>query len=234
MNRFRYWLKERLSWLLVSIWSGPLKGYRIGLLTGTRFVRGTYGKSEVESLTSLIRAGDVVLDVGAHIGYFSMLASKIVGSNGKVIAFEPLPLNLAYLRQHVLANDLKNVEIIDSAVGFTKGNLRFARGGGTGRGHLQPFESGDQSGLAVNVFGLDELFQENKIPAPNMIKMDIEGAEGEGLRGAQKMLTKYRPTLLLSTHGDVMKAECEQLLTNIGYEIEFISKNNLIARAPKV
>ena len=228
MKRLRYKLKHLLSWVLVSIWAGPLKGYRFGLFTGSRFVRGTYGGDEVSLLARLIKPGDVVFDVGAHVGYYSMLASHIVGT-GKVVSFEPLPLNLKYLKRHVRANKLANVEVIAAAVGRREGWLSFDADaeGGTGRGRLKPGAS--ESAMRVRVHSIDELFRAGRLPRPNFIKMDIEGAEGDALHGAVSVLRDCRPTILLSVHGREVHLECESLLKELGYRLKPFCHSDLIA-----
>jgi FkbM family methyltransferase len=225
MKRFRYKLKQWLSWVLVPIWRGPLQGYRIGLFTGSRFVRGTYGGDEADMLARLIKPGDVVFDVGAHVGYYSMLASHIVG-RGRVFSFEPLPLNLKYLNQHVRANRLSNVEVIAAAVGRAEGWLSFDTGPGTGRGRLN---AANESTMRVRVHSIDELLRAGRLPRPNFIKMDIEGAEVDALRGAAGALRDCRPTILLSTHGREVRLECESLLRELGYRLQPFGHSDLIA-----
>lgn len=231
MKRLRYKLKQLLSWVLVPIWAGPLRGYRIGLFTGSRFVRGTYGGDESQVLASLIKPGDVVFDVGAHVGYYTMLASKIVGS-GKVLSFEPLPLNLKYLNQHVRANRLTNVEVIAAAVGRAEGWLSFDTGLGTGRGRLKT--GSNESAMRVRVHSIDELLRTGRAPRPNFIKMDIEGAEVDALRGAAGTLRDCRPTILLSTHGREVRLECESLLKELGYRLEPFGHSDLIATPAEI
>lgn len=203
MKRFRYWLKQKMNWLTVPISGGPLKGYRFGLFTSTRFIRGTYGDIECNAMLGIIKSGDIVLDVGAHIGYFTLFFSHMVGRDGnrdgKVFAFEPLPLNLTYLRRHLNVNGVKNVKVFPAAVGLENSRQSFDLAGGTGRGSLSTRKEGNL--LRVQVLSLDSMYAQGEISGPDFIKMDIEGAEGEALRGARKMLEKCRPTILLAVHG---------------------------------
>jgi FkbM family methyltransferase len=227
MKKFRYWLKRVLYWIVVPILSGPLKGYRFGLFTGSRFIVGSYGGREVDVLTDLARPDDVVFDIGAHVGYMTLLASKSVGDNGQVFAFEPLPLNLVYLRNHVKINRLANTRVLPCAVSRTAGWLSFDFGKGTGRGNLKA--NGASRALKVKVVGLDEMVRGGELPPPNLIKMDIEGAEVEALKGAAWIFTSARPKLLLSTHGAAIKAECEALLTGWDYELSAMMAGAILA-----
>jgi hypothetical protein len=70
VKNFRYWLKGLLYWVVVPIFSGPLKGCRFGLFTGSRFITGKYGGAEVNHVLELAKPGQVVFDIGAHVGYF--------------------------------------------------------------------------------------------------------------------------------------------------------------------
>lgn len=79
LKRWRYWIKGVTSWVTLPIRSGPLKGYRWGVFTGMRFLRGSYDDEAVQRFLALIRPGDVVFDAGAHVGYYTLAAAKQVG-----------------------------------------------------------------------------------------------------------------------------------------------------------
>ena len=231
-KHIRYWLKQKLNWLTFPISGGPLKGYRFGLFTSSRFLRGTYGATERQVMESILNKGDVVLDVGAHIGYFTLLASHTVSRDGnragRVFAFEPLPLNLAYLKRHLSANGIKNVKVYPAAVGLENGWQSFDLAGGSGRGSLSAHDGNNM--LRVQVLRLDSLFEKGEISNPHFMKMDIEGAEGEALKGARNMLVTCRPTILLSVHGQAVQEECEAFLKDIGYRWSYVMVSTLLAR----
>jgi FkbM family methyltransferase len=127
----------------------------------------------------------------------------------------------------VRANRLANVEVIAAAVGRTEGWLSFDAGGGTGRGQLKSGAS--ETAMRVRVHSIDELFRAGRLPRPNFIKMDIEGAEADALRGAIGVLRDCRPTILLSTHGHEVHVECESLLKELGYRLRPFGHSDLIA-----
>jgi FkbM family methyltransferase len=226
-KRVRYWLKRLLCWVVVPIRGGPLAGWWFGLFTGTRFLSGRYGADEVDVFQRLIKPGDVVFDIGAHVGYFSLLASRIVGSQGRVLAFEPLPVNLAYLARHKRVNRRANLEILEVAVGGRAGRMALEFRSGTGRGRLSAEPCDSQ--LHVRVVSLDGLFDEGVVPAPNFIKMDVEGAECDALRGARQLLARFRPTIILSLHGAAAKRDCETILASLGYRLSYLKESILIA-----
>lgn len=191
---------------------GPLEGLRWIVASGIRFVEGRYDPPSVRAMAEAAGPGKVVFDVGAHVGYMTAVASLAVGPEGEVCAFEPLPLNLRYLRRHVALNELGNVRIVAAAGGDRTGTSGFDEGTGTGTGHLA-----EDGSLEVRTVVLDELVRSGEIPPPDVMKVDVEGAEARVLRGAMDILSTDRPTLLLSTHGPEAWGKSVKLLEEAGY-----------------
>lgn len=225
MRKLRYFLKAMTIGITTRVRAGPLAGLHWSLFTGVRFIRGNYGGKGFPSFLALLESGAVVYDVGAHVGYFALCAAKAVGKHGRVIAFEPLPLNLKYLRLHISANRIDNVDVIAAGVSDTDGKACFDISLGTGRGHLSA------SGDTIDVVSLDELCESGRIRPPHVIKMDIEGAETRALRGARRTLARYLPTISLSLHGAEARRECLAFLQSLGYRIEWVGRSNIVARA---
>ncbi|HEX4872498.1 MAG TPA: FkbM family methyltransferase [Nevskiaceae bacterium] len=223
----RHAVKSAFTWLQLPVLSGPLRGRWWIASSGSRFIRGTYGADEVQTFLDLIRPGDVVYDVGAHVGYYTVMAADRVGPAGQVAAFEPLPLNLKFLRTHLRRNRVRNVEVVPACVGRAAGQARFDPGPGTGRGRLA-----GQGGLAVEVVALDALVASGRLRPPTLIKMDVEGAEAEALEGAREILRRDRPALLLSVHGEAQHRRCGELLSGLGYRIEEFSRNEWRVHPP--
>lgn len=171
--------------------------------------------------------GDVVFDLGAYVGYMTLLAAKTAGTGGRMFAFEPMPMNLGYLNNHVKINRLKNTQVLPYAVSRIAGWRSFDLSKGSGRGGLRP--NAKDNTLRVEVVGLDEMVRQGRLPPPNVIKMDIEGEEAEALKGATRIFTTVRPKLFLSTHGGEIRAECESLLSGWNYKIFPIPKADLLA-----
>ena len=87
--KFRHATKWLLSPIMLKIRSGPLAGKKWKVSSGIRFIKGTYELKNVEAIQKILREEDIAYDVGAHVGYFSVLMGDLVGDGGKVIAFEP-------------------------------------------------------------------------------------------------------------------------------------------------
>lgn len=201
---------------VMRILSGPLRGHQwiAGAATHGCWA-GTYERDTQRVFEEMVRPGIVVYDVGANAGFFTLLASKLAGASGKVYAFEPLPRNLAMLREHVRLNGAENVEIVPFAVSDRTGTSRFATADHPAMGGLS--ESG---GLEVETTTLDAL--RGTIVPPSFIKMDIEGAEHAALTGAMEVLRRSRPTILLSEHGWEQHERCGELLRSLGYDLELL------------
>jgi FkbM family methyltransferase len=209
----------------VRVLQGPLRGCRwIAGSASHGCWLGTYEKAKQQLVARLLRPGDVVFDVGANVGLYTLLASLRVGPEGRVVAFEPLPGNLDYLAQHLELNRVKNVEVVGAAVGRARGHSSFVAAGSRSMGRL-----GSGGSLEVDVVCLDDLVASGRVPPPDLIKMDIEGGEVEALVGAQTVLREHRPTVVLATHGWEKHQECLRLLRGFRYEVEALSGGDVEA-----
>ncbi len=122
-----------LSLLKLPILRGPLKGYKwvvgsCGKLL--RFLTSTYEYGLTKCFERMLKKGDIVYDIGAHVGYFTLLASVLVGDEGKVIAFEPSLRNFLFLKKHIKINKLKNVICLNVAVSNKSAKSFFKKGYG--------------------------------------------------------------------------------------------------------
>jgi FkbM family methyltransferase len=155
-----------------------------------------------------------VWDIGANVGLYTLPSAKAVGSTAHVYAFEPLPRNLEYLRHHVALNQLANVVIIPAAVGDAMGVLRMAEGDSPSEFHVDPL--GD---ITVPAIALDEWWVESGSSSPDLVKIDVEGAEGDVLRGGAGTFSKHRPPIYIELHGEDQRRECSTLLSGWGYRL---------------
>ncbi|MCA1798608.1 MAG: FkbM family methyltransferase [Xanthomonadaceae bacterium] len=218
-RKFREFIKVLFAPILVTIRSGPLQGCRWSLTTGKNFLTGKYEPEKTAMLAAEVRPGDIVFDIGAHVGYFTVLMSQAVGADGRVYAFEPRPLNLRFLRRHVAVNGCGNVEIFDTSVGNRPGTARLETRTGTGTGHIS--ESGN---IEVDMVSVDALVDSGRLPAPTFIKVDVEGGEMMVLRGALRVLERHRPRMMLATHGAAIDRQCREFLTPLGYTMTDIGQ----------
>jgi FkbM family methyltransferase len=147
---------------------------------------GTYEVEKRRVFETTIEANSIVFDVGAHVGFYTLLASTLVGPTGKVVAFEPLPGNLQLLRRHLLMNHIDNVTVVDAAVSDRSAVALFEEGSNSSMGRISP-----TGAIHVNTVALDDLVCSGKLPIPDYIKMDVEGTEMTALSGAKSVLERF-------------------------------------------
>lgn len=176
---------------------------------------GSYELALQRLIAKHLHPGTVFFDVGANVGFYSLIASRNVQASGQVIAFEPLPENCAYLSQHVYLNQCENVVIKPYAISDYTGVAFFTKTNSNFTGHL----SDSDSGYKVQVYSLDSLIEDGAIPSPDALKIDVEGEEYKVLLGASEMLEKNHPIIFLATHGSAVQNQCIFLLRQLGYTI---------------
>lgn len=198
---------------VVPVLTGSLRGSRWTVGSGTHGCwLGTYELSKQRAFSDAIRQESIVFDIGANCGFYTLLAAKRCGRDGRVFAFEPMPSNLAILRQHVALNRLANVLVLPMAVSAECGHARFATQLGSEFGRLE--ETGD---TIVETASLDQLRSTSILPRPDVMKIDVEGAEGAVLRGARNLLNEDHPDVFLAVHGTSRLHECLPLLQQAWY-----------------
>jgi FkbM family methyltransferase len=170
------------------------------------YLRGNVEPEVQDAITTYLKPGDCFFDVGAHVGLYSLIVSRVVGMRGCVVAFEPDPRNVQLLRKHVVRNGLSNVSIAQAAVWCSDGEVLFLRGGSspTGkssrRGAVIESGAGTESGetISIQAVSLDSYAADGY--SPSLVKVDVEGAECEVLKGAERLLAKVRPALICEVH----------------------------------
>jgi FkbM family methyltransferase len=202
--------------LRFPILAGPLRE-RWWLLESrgklARILLGTYEPEQTRLFQAHVRPGDTVLDVGAHVGYYTVLSAVLTGPAGAVWSFEPNPRNAAFLRRHAEINGLRHVRVEQAAVSDAEGTARFDFGTGSGTGHLSA--EGD---IEVRTLRLDDVCAAHGI-VPRAVKIDVEGAEAAVLEGFAATVDSARPVIFLSTHGPGPHARCVAWLRARGYRL---------------
>ncbi len=172
---------------IVQIPQGKLKVYAGDIGTGLPLIlKGSYEKTQTEFFLNLLKKGSTFLDIGANSGYYTIIASKLVGENGHVYAIEPDPKNIALLKENILINDCRNVTVIEKALDIKSGFTHF---------NFEKFNRGESSislkkgKTKVATISLDDLVQTLKVKKIDVINMDIEGAEIATLKGGMKTLS---------------------------------------------
>lgn len=159
-----------------------------------------------------LRSGDTFIDVGASVGYYTLLASKLVGPKGKVYAFEPAKDNLDILKKNIEINGLENIVVYPLALASSSGKTKLYKGKAPGQNSL--IGEGEYEEIESVVF--DEFNKEKKL-IPNMIKIDVEKTELYVLKGMLNLLeTDKELTIIIE---DYSQDGVEQLIKNYGFKI---------------
>ncbi len=168
------------------------------------------------------KKADIIIDCGAYVGCFTIIASKLVGSHGKVIALEPDATSYRKLLANIELNKLTNVSAINKGVFDIVGKKKFfAR---TSRGSSFIFTNDHLPSKDVNVITIDSLSKELKLDKLDFVKMDVEGAELFVLRGSKQTLKKLKPNFAIGTYhiinGRTTDKDVELFFENFDYETE--------------
>lgn len=211
--------------------SGPGRGLRIGRAEASAdYSHGTNELAVQTALADALRPGDVFFDVGANVGFFAMLAARIVGSTGRVAALEPVPANVDQIRANARRNQLDNVTVLEVAVGATDGTATLALAAHPGGATLATAAPPPDpiGSIVVAVASIDELVAGGQVPPPNVVKIDVEGAEEDVLRGMAKTVLKHHPVVVCEIDDRTQSALADKraatagLLEQVGYEIRWL------------
>lgn len=160
-------------------------------------IYGEWEPFETEVVSRCIKPGDVVIDIGANIGYYTLVFARLVGNDGHVFAFEPDPENFALLAKNVEINGYRNVTMIQKAVSNTSGTLRLYLSE-ENKGDHRIFDSADgRNSIQVEAVRLDDYFRDY-VGKIDLIKMDIQGAEGTALEGMISLIQKYENVKIIT------------------------------------
>lgn len=208
---------------VLPIFQGSLRGYRwiVGSSNHGCWL-GSFEYEKQKCINKSVRPGSVAYDLGANVGFYTLLLSELVGSGGLVVAFEPLPRNLEYLRRHIALNHVSNVVVMEGAVSSHSGSALFVEGPTNSMGFIS-----SKGNVKVKLFSIDEMVSDGRIPAPQYLKIDIEGAEYDALCGAEATLQEFQPTIFLASHSMEIHQSCCHLLSELGYELKPILGNDV-------
>jgi FkbM family methyltransferase len=216
----------------VQVEAGPASGLWMELSprTGQTYLRGDGEQAVQRVLAERLRRGMVFYDLGANIGFYSMLAARIVGPGGRVFSFEPDSDVAGRLRRTVVQNQFENVTVVERAVWSSTCERKFVAADPSSPDHgtgtlMNSAES--RSSTVVECVALDDFVQ--GAPPPQAIKCDVEGAEAEVLRGATNLLSTRRPWILCETHSEANGRACRHILRSFEYSLENIDGNHILA-----
>lgn len=209
---FQRWILPRarrmVAGMEVEVPRGHGKGLRLEVGRGhPGYALGASEPLVQEALVRYLARGSVLYDVGANVGFLTAIGARHVGAEGAVYAFEPSPETATALRRNLVRNGLENVMVIERAVAAEVGVARL--------------DSDDPltarlgtSGIWVETTTIDAMRSE--LRPPDVVKIDVEGAEADVLRGMRATLTDVRPVVICEIHGET-GAECVELLGAAGY-----------------
>jgi len=190
------WVSRRLFGRDMHMDLARTSAQKLLFLEGERFVE------ERHVLRTLLKPGMTVVDVGANIGYYMLLADQCVGPSGRIICVEPSVENLPELRRNIDANALRNVELHEVALGAENGEVGLKTGINSGVAEL------GQAEHVVPVQRLDALVSDRV----DFLKIDVEGYEGQVIEGASRLIETFRPTIFLEMH--------PHLVGRFGYSVD--------------
>jgi FkbM family methyltransferase len=224
---------------------GILKGKKIFCLSKgfwqDEMINGSYDQYFFDYLKNLDLKDKTILDIGAHIGYLSMGFSRLVGTTGQVYAFEPNPFNIERLNNHLELNkEINNIKIINYALSNKDGEEEFMfspkieKGASSGSflNSAHTFWDKDiyekKAGfkrMIVRTKTLDQLYDAGELTKkPDLLKIDIEGAEFLMLEGAKNTIEKYKPTILIEIHSIYNMLVIGKMMRDWNYKIELLKE----------
>lgn len=229
----RYIFKRKF----ISIFGKPLNGYKWSTNYNYEYITGDYEeKNTLDIFCSWLNPTTVFYDLGANVGYYAFIANQYI-SNGKIYSFEPMPANIDIFNRHLQLNAkrMKNnsISLLPYAISDKEKEVAFSNNDKAIEGNTyvnSKVENVSSKSLMVKCFSVDGLLRSG-YKNPDVIKIDVEGAEYDVLRGAMETLKQYKPNILLATHDchlpGVQKL-CVDLLQELGYELTVLSNANKI------
>lgn len=189
------------------------------------YANGKYEVHLQKALSAHLQPGSVVYDVGAHIGVVSMFASELVGSTGTIFAFEADPENAKRIEAHAQRNNLSQIHVFSCAVWSSAGQLSFERASAQSSRNqgnvVATSERTKQDVIVVESISLDNFAQRHPLPA--LIKIDVEGAEAEVLRGCEQVFSRSHPVLICEVHHRQADEDVNRWPSQRGYSFEWLA-----------
>jgi FkbM family methyltransferase len=220
----RRFLRRRRPWLQIQ--SGLSRGMWMQLRFPVEALiwRGKHEPEVQDAILAVVRPGEVVYDIGAHVGTMALGAARLVGDRGLVVAFDGDPENIARLREHAARNGFENhLRVVHAAVwsrtavdgiGFRRGTTARSQGGVEADGKRPVLASGEVVNVAA--VRLDD-FVAGGEPPPQLVKIDVEGGEYEVLRGGEMLFANQRPLIIVEVHHQEASDQITRWLSDYRY-----------------
>jgi FkbM family methyltransferase len=207
---------------IVPIVQGPARGRKwVSNCAAHGYWLGSWELGTQRRFAARLRPGDVVYDIGAHVGLYTLGSSGKIGPEGHVYAFEPLGRNVQFLRRHIELNQLSNCSVVEAAVCNLAGSRQFDASICHSEARLS--ETGSTT---VPTVSIDEFLSggPDRRP-PNVMKIDARGAEMEILSGGRRTITTFSPRVFLFSYPGDENRQCRELLSSLGYSFEQITSD---------
>jgi FkbM family methyltransferase len=232
------WVSRKLvpgdTQIWVEIEHGPASGLwiRVNPRTGRHVQQGSGEPEMQQALAEHLKLGQTFYDLGANIGFFSLMAARLVGPEGQVISFEADPEIAQRLRENLAYNKFANACAEQKAVWSEPGEIKFARvdpsaSPDRGLGHVTLDATGDPEALSVEAVTLDQYCASHA--APDFVKCDVEGAEVAVFDGAKRLLREKRPGLLVEMHSAENHKRLRNTFQEMGYVCRDLDEHHLLA-----
>ncbi len=228
--------------------SGPARNLRFKLdlnqFVEPLYFFGTYERAEASAVARICQPGWVVWDCGIYLGYYTTLFRRLVGPNGTVVAFEPDPRNVKRTRENLRLNKFDNVVFVEAAIGAPLGEIDFVISRNT-NSHIagayigvdyKDYEARERVDEVIRLpcISLDEAYQDPEIPIPQLIKIDIEGAELFALEHMEKIVTEIRPVIILELHNPECDAAAWNFFQKAKYSLESLDRGEPVRTRAEV
>lgn len=167
------------------------------------YILGTSEPQTQDCLAKYLKTGDVLFDIGSNVGFLTVIGGKLVGKTGAVYAFDPVPKHAALVRHNAQINDFRHVQVFEVAVADKPGQAQFMVAAASATSRLNNFwpDSEPAEKLVVKVVQIDEMVANGTLRPPTVVKIDVEGAELDVLKGMVSTLAQHKPVIVCDTHG---------------------------------
>jgi len=194
------------------------------------FWYGYYERPVEMAIKKMLRPGSVFIDIGANIGYFSIMAARQC-SSCTVVAFEPVKELFEEMKANILLNDIPNIIPLDYAAGDKEEERTIFLSGSENRGmsSLQKPENYMGKTQQVKVVSIDEWFSRSGLKKVDLIKIDVEGNEPAVLKGMESVIKKFRPVLIMEVNPETLLLfkwtvrDIDLLVREMGYESKLLT-----------
>jgi FkbM family methyltransferase len=205
------------------------------------FWYGYYEKPVALLLQNLINPNSIILDIGANIGYFTLIAAQRA-KIGRVYAFEPVKELFQKLQRNIVENNFQNTELINSAVGESQKDsiIYISSTDNAGMSSLKPPENFSGITQAIKIINIDQWIVQSGIKQVDIIKLDVEGGELFALHGMTEILMNFKPVLIVEINPDtlayfnLLPMDVMHYLNNLDYLPFTITKNGFLQKTPEI